>query len=218
MLADAAAGRRQRAGRIPRGRRRPPSWIGRRESRVRDPKPDHEDNGPAEDKAEIVRRLKTVRPDVHRRWGRMSAHQMVCHLSDAFRLVTHQKAASPATGLLHVDRRQSAIALYIPLPWPAGVPTRPEMDQEAGGTKPGDFAADLAELEALLEIVTTPPAGYDWPAHPISEGCPRRRGFGGRTFTWITTCGSSASRVESALIQQRMKFLPWPHKDEVVAR
>ena len=120
----------------------------------------------AGDKAEIIRRVKMLRPECARRWGRMSAHQMVCHLSDSFRLVTHQKAASPATGLLQ-STVIKWIALYAPLPWPAGVPTRPEMDQELGGTSPGDFAADLAELEALLEVVTTTAAGNDYPAHPI---------------------------------------------------
>jgi Protein of unknown function (DUF1569) len=120
----------------------------------------------AEDKAEIIRRLKMVRPECTRQWGRMSAHQMVCHLSDAFRLAMHQKPASPATGLFQATVIKW-IALYFPLSWPPGVPTRPEMDQEIGGTPPGDFAADLAALEGLLEAVTTPATGYDWPAHPI---------------------------------------------------
>jgi hypothetical protein len=96
----------------------------------------------------------------------MSAHQMVCHLSDAFRLVTHQKTASAATGFV-----QSTVikwfALYVPFPWPPGYPTRPEMDQELGGTTPGNFDKDLAELESLVERVTTAPQGYDWPPHPI---------------------------------------------------
>ena len=118
------------------------------------------------DKAEIVRRLKTVRPDCTRRWGRMSAHQMVCHLSDAFRLVTHQKAASPATGIVQVTLIKW-IALYVPFRWPEGVATRPEMDQEFEGTKPRDFAADLAELESLVERIATVGKDYDWPAHPI---------------------------------------------------
>jgi len=118
------------------------------------------------DKAEIVRRLKTVRPECTRRWGRMSAHQMVCHLSDAFRLVTHQKAASPATGIVQVTLIKW-IALYVPFRWPQGVPTRPEMDQQVEGTKPGDFDADLADLESLLERITTLQRDYDWPAHPI---------------------------------------------------
>jgi hypothetical protein len=118
------------------------------------------------DKTDIVRRLKLLRPDCTRRWGRMSAHQMVCHLSDAFRMVTHQKAASPATGLVQ-STLIKWIALYLPFKWPPGVPTRPEMDQEFEGTKPGDFAADLTELESLLESVTAVRTGYDWPAHPI---------------------------------------------------
>lgn len=96
----------------------------------------------------------------------MSAHQMVCHLSDAFRLVTHQKSASPATGFLQ-STIIKWIALYVPFKWPPGYPTRPEMDQEIDGTKPSDFAADLAELESLVEVVAAAPEDYEWPAHPI---------------------------------------------------
>jgi len=118
------------------------------------------------DKAEIMRRLKMVQPDCARRWGRMTAHQMVCHLADAFRMVTHQKTASPATGVLQ-STVVKWVVLYLPFPWPSGVPTRPEMDQEAGGTPPGDFAADLAALEALVDIITPPASQRDWPAHPI---------------------------------------------------
>jgi hypothetical protein len=120
----------------------------------------------ASDKAEIVRRLKAVRAECPRRWGRMSAHQMVCHLSDAFRHVTQQKQASAATSVLQATFIKW-IALYAPLRWPRGVPTRPEMDQEFGGTTPGDFAADLAELESLIENVTTQSKDYEWPSHPI---------------------------------------------------
>jgi hypothetical protein len=118
------------------------------------------------DKAEILRRLKLLRPDCTRRWGRMSAHQMVCHLSDAFRLVTHQRTASPATGFVQ-STLIKWIALYMPVRWPQGVPTRPEMDQEVEGTKPAEFAKDLAELESLVETVANIPKDHSWPAHPI---------------------------------------------------
>jgi hypothetical protein len=91
---------------------------------------------------------------------------MVCHLSDAFRHVTQQKRASAATSVLQATLIKW-LALYAPFPWPRGVPTRPEMDQELGGTTPGEFAADLAELESLLEIVTAPSKDYRWPSHPI---------------------------------------------------
>ena len=118
------------------------------------------------DKAEILRRLKEVRPESVRRWGRMSAHQMVCHLSDSFRVVTGQKPVSHSTSVLH-RTIVKWIVLYFPLPWPAGIATRPEIDQELGGTRPVDFAADVAELEALVELITTQTRAFDWQMHPI---------------------------------------------------
>jgi uncharacterized protein DUF1569 len=117
-------------------------------------------------KAEILLRLRTVRPESARRWGRMSAHQMVCHLSDACRMATGQKPVSDATGWLQ-RTLVKWIALYLPVRWRPGILTRPEIDQQCAGTRPVDFAADLAELEALLELITTREKSFDWPAHPI---------------------------------------------------
>ena len=118
------------------------------------------------DKAEILHRLRAVRPESVRRWGRMSAHQMVCHLSDAIRMAMAQKSVSHATSPLQ-RTIVKWIALYLPLPWPAGILTRPEIDQELGGTKPVDFAADMAELEALLELITAQTRSFDGHLHPI---------------------------------------------------
>ena len=119
----------------------------------------------AQDKEEIVRRLRTIRADSARRWGRMSAHQMICHLSDSFLAVTGQRQVSPASGPLQRTVIKW-IALYAPLKWPRGVPTRPEVDQEVGGTKPSHFAADVTQLEMLVELITTR-KGCFGPTHPI---------------------------------------------------
>jgi hypothetical protein len=116
--------------------------------------------------AEILRRLRDVRPDSVRRWGRMSAPQMVCHLMDACRMATGEKHVSEATGLLQ-RTVVKWIALYLPLPWPKGILTRPEIDQEAGGTCPGEFSADVAELEGLLKAIATNNTRREWPTHPI---------------------------------------------------
>jgi hypothetical protein len=94
----------------------------------------------------------------------MSAQQMVCHLADAFRMAAGERPVSDATGPLHRTIFKW-IALYLPLPWPAGILTRPEIDQEIGGTRPGDFAADVAEVESLIELIAR--GGRDWPSHPI---------------------------------------------------
>ena len=118
------------------------------------------------DKAEILQRLRAVRPESARRWGRMSAHQMVCHLSDSFRAVTGQKPVSHAAGPLQ-RTIVKWIALYLPLPWPPGIATRPEIDQECGGTTPVDFAADVGQLEELLEQITADSRTFDWEPHPI---------------------------------------------------
>jgi hypothetical protein len=118
------------------------------------------------DKAEILRRLRKVRPDSTGRWGRMSAHQMVCHLVDSFQMATGEKPVSHATSAL---RRTILkwIVLYLPLRWPAGIPTTPEIDQEIGGTTPVDFDADVARLEALMAIVTARKRNFVWQMHPI---------------------------------------------------
>ena len=118
------------------------------------------------DKDEIVQRLREVRPDSVRRWGRMSAHQMVCHLSDSILAVTGQKPVSDASGPLQ-RTVVKWIALYLPLRWPVGISTRPEIDQELGGTRPAEFAADMSQLEALLALMTAQPRSFEWKAHPI---------------------------------------------------
>ena len=80
-------------------------------------------------------------------------------------MVTGQKPVSHASGLLQRTIVKWT-ALYLPLRWPPGILTRPEIDQEAGGTRPIDFAADVSELMALVELVT---AGRSagWQPHPL---------------------------------------------------
>lgn len=90
---------------------------------------------------------------------------MICHLADAFRMATGAKVVSPASGPLQRSIVKW-IALYLPVAWPAGIPTRPEADQMIGGTKPLEFARDVAQVETLLtEVAAQHPGG--WPVHPI---------------------------------------------------
>ena len=118
------------------------------------------------DKAEMLQRLRAVRPESGRRWGRMSAHQMVCHLCDSFRMLQGRKPVSHATGRFQRTMLKW-VALYLPFPWPPGISTSPEIDQELGGTTPVGFVEDLAELEALVDLVTSREAIFDGQTHPI---------------------------------------------------
>jgi len=120
-----------------------------------------------DDKAEIIQRLKAVRPDSVRRWGRMSPHQMICHLTDSMRVMTGEKPVRPPSNLLN-QTIVKWIALYGPMRWPPGIPTIPELDQQlGGGTPPADFASDVAKLVALMNGVTAQTKARDSRIHPI---------------------------------------------------
>jgi hypothetical protein len=101
----------------------------------------------------VLARLQRVRPETPRRWGRMTAPQMVCHLTDSFRAIMGERPSSPSPLKIPRWRQRlvKLVALQLPFPWPHGVKTRPDVDQERGGTPPREFAADVAELARACE-------------------------------------------------------------------
>jgi uncharacterized protein DUF1569 len=119
----------------------------------------------ASGKAEILRRLESIQTTSQRQWGSMSAHNMICHLADGFRIYMGDRPAKcapvPAPRLL-----LKWIALWAPLPWPHGFRTMPEIDQNAGGTRPIEFASDMQELRNLIERFTQPPGRFCAGGHP----------------------------------------------------
>jgi hypothetical protein len=96
----------------------------------------------------------------------MSAHQMLCHLNDSFLAVMGERYVSSATGPLQ-RTVVKWVALYAPIPWPKGVPTRPEMDQLIGGTAPVEFDRDKRALVTVIERFSSPKRNFEWSAHPI---------------------------------------------------
>jgi Protein of unknown function (DUF1569) len=102
------------------------------------------------DRNEVLDRLTALRPESQSRWGSMSARQMICHLSDSFRAALGEKQVSQSTTLFKRTIYKWA-ALWLPFHWPHGIKTRPEMDQQQGGTQPAEFASDLEELRILLD-------------------------------------------------------------------
>ena len=115
--------------------------------------------------AEILARVAALRADSPRRWGRMSAHQMVCHLIDCNRMALGDLAVrAPRTWFPRAVTKW--VSLYTPMPWPAGLPTNPELDQDADGMRPNDFATDVATLVETVERLTSRAGGDDCPSHP----------------------------------------------------
>jgi hypothetical protein len=121
----------------------------------------------AADKAELLQRLQHVRADSARLWGRMSAPEMVCHVTDSFRMLTGEKEVSHVAHLLN-RTVVKWIALYLPAPWPRGrIHTRPEVDPQCRGTRPADFAADVRALEHVVERITALPEAWQGRRHPV---------------------------------------------------
>ncbi len=94
----------------------------------------------------LVQRLGALRPDSPRKWGTMTAGEMLCHLADATASVLQRGSEESQRASAEPARNRPLlkwIALRSPLPWPQGsLKTPPNVDPHAHGTKPGDFEAD----------------------------------------------------------------------------
>lgn len=120
----------------------------------------------AADLEEILDRLQRLSPQARALWGRMNPHQAMCHLSDSYMAATGEKPASAADGWFERNIMKW-LALYAPVPWPKGIPTRPEMEQGVGGTPPGEFERDRAALAALIQRFSRPAPDFAWRPHPV---------------------------------------------------
>lgn len=97
-----------------------------------------------------------------RLWGKMSAHQMLCHVGDSLRV---------PLGEIPVTPKANAALRFLPLRWliihalpiPHGkAPTTPEFQT----TRPTMWAQDLAQFKSLLDRLTTRGPGSTYAVHP----------------------------------------------------
>jgi len=112
----------------------------------------------------LVARLGKLHDKRPRAWGKMTAHEMLCHLSDSFAGVMGERPISPAVTWANRTIIKY-VALHTNYPWPKGTPTRPEVDQTIGGTKPTNFDRDRERAVALLRRFAGP--GVSYAPHPI---------------------------------------------------
>lgn len=117
-------------------------------------------------------RLATLTPETPRRWGKMTAPEMVCHVSDSFRGIIGQRHASKAPSSALQRQVVRFVALHTPLPWPHGVPTRPEVNPHEKGTKPAAFESDRDRLRELMRRFVHPDVVYA--EHPMFGALTRR--------------------------------------------
>ncbi len=115
----------------------------------------------------LIGRLRALRPDAERRWGTLTAGEMLCHLADGHQWVLAQPASSEGASKIRSRPILKWVALYSPLPWSKRAQTHPSADPKREGTRPGDFEADRERaIESLRKIAEAPAAELS-PVHEL---------------------------------------------------
>jgi hypothetical protein len=107
-----------------------------------------------------------LRPDSQRRWGTLTAPEMLCHLGDAAEMVLQIR---PRERALPERRRPffKWLALWTPLRWPHGRQTNPQPDPRIRGTRPSEFATDLKRAVGALHGVAAAESDALEPVHGL---------------------------------------------------
>ena len=98
------------------------------------------------DRAALIVRVRSLRPDSPRQWGKMDSAQMLAHCQVGLRLALGEmKLKRALIGYLFggMARRK----LLSPEPWGRNLPTAPEFKIKGSG----DFAREREALVGLLE-------------------------------------------------------------------
>lgn len=112
-------------------------------------------------RAALAERIDRLGADSRARWGRMSAGQVVVHLSQSLRMATGELVCRPRGGPLSFPPLRWLIINV--LPFPKGVPTAPELLE---GTPAEALEEDRRTLRGLLDEVASRGPGAAFPAHP----------------------------------------------------
>lgn len=110
----------------------------------------------------MVARIRDLKPDANRLWGRMSAPQMVAHLTDQMHHALGDEPVAARSGMLRWPPVRFA-SIYV-IPWPKG---RIKGPPEAFTTQPTTWEADIEGLELLLERFAARDPESNWPDHAL---------------------------------------------------
>ena len=114
----------------------------------------------------LKQRLEALTPGSERRWGTLTAHEMVCHIADSTDMVLKTR---PRTRPSLVKRRPlfKFVGLWTPVRWPHGLRTSRRLDPRVDGTKPLEFIADRNRVISGLEALANAGEGVLEQAHGV---------------------------------------------------
>ena len=111
-------------------------------------------------RSEIENRLRALKPDASRRFGKMSVSQMLWHVNEAMEVALGtKKAAKQKTPLPGPIMK----FLVINVPWPKGAPTLPMFVPKSEH----DFDAERARCLRLLGQFCAKGLDSEWPENPV---------------------------------------------------
>jgi hypothetical protein len=110
---------------------------------------------------ELGNRLIALTPDRRAEWGRMSAHQMVCHLTASVQMATGEKPVAPKQLPLRYPVIKHLV-IYV-LPFPRNAPTAPEL---VFASTPNAWSSDVEALQAALDRFIARGPEARWSDHP----------------------------------------------------
>jgi hypothetical protein len=111
-------------------------------------------------RSRLQARVRALRPDSPRRWGKMSVDQMLWHVSDAMevalgtRPAPFQKAPLPRPIMKFV---------VLNLPWPRGAPTMPMFLPQ----RSYEFKAERDRCLRLIDALSAKRLEDEWPDNPV---------------------------------------------------
>lgn len=114
---------------------------------------------------EVLDRIRSVQPDSKGLWGVMTAHEMICHLREAYYFGLGERETKDRSNVV-TRSLMRWVALHSSLQWAKGFKTGPSMDQKITPTMSDDFSRDQAELIVACTRFSTA-AEEVRPAHPI---------------------------------------------------
>ena len=101
------------------------------------------------DYRELRSRVGRLTPEATANWGKMNAPQMVCHCTDALKMINGDVATAPKNVPLRFTPIKQLVIYW--LPFPKGVPTAPELLAR----RPTEWNGEIEALQRELDVVVS---------------------------------------------------------------
>ena len=110
-------------------------------------------------RTQVIQRVRALRPDAQRRFGKMSVDQMLWHTNGALEAALGQRDLTPRKFPIP---RPLLKFLVMHLPWGKGAPTASELIPSGSY----DFEAERARCIRLIDALAARSMDEQWADHP----------------------------------------------------